>query len=259
MAKKIEDALRRGMQSVGKAVEKAIGKAQEAKESVAGAAGAAGPVTLEAVLSVPKVKELLRLAVEKMVPTMLPALSDRRALELGDGVGRYAPRMKDHGAKLVVATEIGAGGGGSVVDPVHRIFMVRAAIYRLPFEDNVFDFGVANLLTPYQGNVLQALKEISRVMVPGGTVVISDFHPYGAYAKRGAARVRPAESSFRGVADYYKAARLAGLRVVDLREAHVDEAVRAAFVSDEEKQAYRALRDSPLVLCLVAKKGLAEV
>lgn len=265
MAKrKLEELLRKGMTSVGQAVEKAIGKAQEARDSVATTAANVGgggkSVTLETAMSVQKVKEILRTSVERLVPTLLPTLADRRAVEIGDGVGRYAPSLKEHGARLVVATEIGASGfAARIADPVNRMYMIRAAIHRLPFSDNAFDFGIANLLTPYQGNVLQALKELARVLAPGGSFIITEFHPFGAYAKRGAMRVRPTDSSFRGVGDYYKAARLAGLRVTDVRECFVDETVRAAFQTPEEKDAYRSLRDSPLILCLVVKKGTSEV
>jgi SAM-dependent methyltransferase len=264
MAKKVEDALRKGMSSVGRVVERAIGKAQEAKKSVVPKPGARMSNkkivdSLETRLTVPKVRDVLRLAVERLVPTLLPTLTDRRALEVGESVGRFAPSMKEHGAGLVVATQIGAGDTGErVVDPVSRLYEIRAAIHRLPFLDNAFDFGVANLLTPYQGNILQALKELSRVMAAGGTLILTDFHPFGPYAKRGSVRVRPAESSFRGVADYYKAARLAGLRVADVFECFIDETVRSAFQTPEEKTIYRDFRDAPLVLCLVAKKGVSE-
>ncbi len=265
MAKKrLEEIIRKGMTSVGHAVEKAIGKAQEARQSVATTAANVGGgtkhATLETSISLQKVKEILRASVERLVPTLFPPLADRRALEVADGVGGYAPSMKEHGARLVVTTEIGASGFTMrVADPVSRTYMTRAAIHRLPFIDNAFDFVVANLLTPYQGNVLQALKELARVLTSGGTMVLSDFHPFGAYAKRGSLRVRPTDAAFRGVGDYYKAARLAGLRVVDVRECFIDETVRAAFQTPEEKEAYRNLRDTPLVLCLVVKKGAGEV
>ncbi|MBI2343981.1 MAG: class I SAM-dependent methyltransferase [Deltaproteobacteria bacterium] len=263
--KRIEEVLRRGMASVGYVVEKAIGKAQEARKTVVPSTGAvrkhaATGDVLEVRLAMPKVKDLLQTSVERLVPTVFPALSGRRALEIGEGAGRYAPSLKDHGAQLVVATEIGAGGieNTHATESVNRLYLVRAAIHRLPFADSVFDFVVANLVTPYQGNFLQALKELSRVMAPGGTLLVTDFHPFGAYARRGTARIRPTESSFRGMADYYKAARLAGLRVADLREGFIDETVRAVFQTQEEKETYRDFRDTPLILCLIARKGVSE-
>ncbi|MBI4237744.1 MAG: methyltransferase domain-containing protein [Deltaproteobacteria bacterium] len=254
--KKIEQLLRRGMQAVGQVVEKAIGKAAAAKQTVvSNTVGAGMPLTIESQLPVPKVREVLRLAAERVVHSIIPALSERRVLELADGVGQHAGTLRDHGARLVVATEIGAANSVVTTDAVSRQYLVRAWVHRLPFRDGAFDFAIANLLTPYQGDFLRALKEIGRVVTAGGTVVLADFHPFGAFARRGAARVRPSESTFRGVADYYKAARLAGVRVTDVREAFLDEGLRSAFVTVEEKQAYRALRDMPLVLCLVAKKG----
>ncbi len=243
---------------MGEVVEKAIGKAQAAKKTVVTGATGHAPDTIEAHLPIAKVKEVLRMAVERMVPTLLPTLADRRSLEIGDGVGRYAPRLKEHGSRLVIAAEIGAGDAEIIPDAVGRVFLVRTALHRLPFEDQLFDFAVANLLTPYQGDVARALKEIGRVLAPGASLIITDFHPFGSYARRGTARVRPTESAFRGLGDYYKVARLAGLRITDVRESFLDETVRAAFVTPEEKQAYRALRDTPLVLCVLAKKS-AEV
>lgn len=256
---RLESYLRRGMQAMGHVVERAIGKAQEAKKTVVTAAasggGGGGGSTIESNLNVPKVKELLRLATDRLIPSLIPALAERRVFEVADGVGHYMSTMKEHGAGCLVATEIGAGGTVHV-DAMRQLFQVRAALHRMPFADGIFDFGIANLLTSYQGDVLRALKELSRILAAGGTVIIADFHPFGPYAKRGAARVRPTESAFRGVADYYKAARLAGLKVVDVREVFIDEGLRPAFVTPEEKCAYRALRDAPLVLAMIARKGM---
>lgn len=258
--KKLEDLLRKGMQAVGGVVEKAIGKAQAAKQTVShSAVGAGTPATLELALPVAKVKDLLRQTAERMISGLIPALPERRALELGDGVGHHAPSLREHGAKMVVAAEIGGGTPNVSPDAVGKLYVLRAWVHRLPFRDHAFDFAVANLLTSYQGDLFRALKEIARVLAPGGTAVFTDFHPFGAFAKRGNARVRPADTPMRGIADYYKGARLAGLRVQDVREAFIDESIRPAFVSAEEKQAYRSLRDTPLVLGLVVKKGVEGV
>lgn len=257
---RLESYLRRGMQAMGQVVERAIGKAQEAKQTVVTAAassggGGGGGSTIEANLSVPKVKELLRLAADRLIPSLIPALAERRVFEVADGVGHYMSTMKEHGAACLIATEIGAGTAVHV-DAMRQQFQVRAVLHRMPFADGIFDFGIANLLTSYQGDILRALKELSRILTAGGTVIVADFHPFGPYAKRGTARVRPTDSAFRGVADYYKAARLAGLKIADVREVFLDEGLRPAFVTPDEKRAYRTLRDVPLVLAMVARKGM---
>lgn len=255
---KLEDLLRKGMQAVGSAVEKAIGKAQEAKQTIAPQSVAGAAVTIEGQLPAPKIRELLRAAADRLVAQLMPALADRRTIEIGDGVGKSAQLLKEHGARMVVATEIGAGGGQSITDALTRMYMVRAGLGRLPFADASFDFAVANLITTYQGDVSKAVKEIARVLTPGAGLILLDFHPFGPYAKRGAVRVRPTDTGLRGVADLFTVARVAHLKITDVREVFVDESVRAAFATTEEKQAYRALRDEPLIIAYTARKGVPE-
>lgn len=255
---KLENLLRKGMQAVGSAVEKAIGKAQEAKQSVGPPAIAGAPVTVESQLPIPKIKELLKVSADRVITQLLPALADRRTVEIGDGVGKYALMLKEHGARMVVATEIGAGGGQAVSDALTRLYMVRAGLGRLPFADGCFDFAVANMLTSYQGDLGKALKEMARVLTPGAGLILVDFHPFGPFAKRGAVRMRPTDASLRGIADLYKVARLSHLKITDVREIFIDETLRASFATNDEKQAYRTLRDQPLVIAYFARKGVPE-
>ncbi len=255
MSKKIEDMLRKGMQSMGQVVERAIGKAQATRKVVSEKPRrVASPRTLESVLSIQKVKDLLKIAAERLIPTQIPTLADRRVFEVGDGVGSFSPTLKDRGAKMVVAVEIGGSGFAIAADHVDRQYLVRSSVSRLPFRNGMFDYGVANLLTPYQGDFLHTLKELSRILAPGGTLIATDFHPFGAYARRGSLRIKPSEATMRGLADYYKAARLAGLQLVDIRESFLDETVRSLFETVEEKQIYRILRETPLILCMITRK-----
>ncbi|MBI4365369.1 MAG: class I SAM-dependent methyltransferase [Deltaproteobacteria bacterium] len=257
MANKMEQFLKKGMQGVGQIVEKAIGKAAAAKASVATGAGIAAPV-LETQLGIPKVKELLTLATDRLVPSLLPNLAGRAVVEIADGVGKFAPMLKEKGAKVVASLEIGLGAPVGSSDVTRQVYVVRGSLRRLPFADHFFEFGFANMATPQQGDFLRAIKEIARVLAPGGNLLVTDYHPFGAFAKRGGARIKPAESTLKGMGDYFKIARLVGLHVQDIRETFIDETTRAAFTTPEEKTAYRALKESPLMICLVLQKGAAH-
>ncbi|MBI2346462.1 MAG: class I SAM-dependent methyltransferase [Deltaproteobacteria bacterium] len=257
MARRVEDLLRRGMRGVGTLVEKAIGTAQQARATVAAGSAAPAPPALETLLGLPKLRELLQLAADRLVPPLLPNLAGRAVLEVGEGTGRFTLACKEHGAQIVAAFELGAAFTSPLVDMTRRMYVVRGSVRRLPFRDDRFDFGIANLATSQQGDLLRALKEVSRVIQPEGTVVLIDFHPFGWYARRGATRIKPVESTLRGTGDYFKAARLAGLQLCDLREAFIDETMRAAFATPEEKVAYRTVKESPLLLCCVLRKGAA--
>jgi len=87
--------------------------------------------------------------------------------------------------------------------------------------------------------------------------VFIDYHPYGLYAKKGPNRLRSVESSIRGAEDYYRICRAAGLRVVDLREAFVDENLRSYF-GDDQISAYRSMKGSPLTIYLFFYKPRAR-
>lgn len=250
--------MRQGMQSVGQLVEKAIGKAQKAKATVVAGSGAPVTMTLETLFGIPKLKELLTLSANRLIPPFVPALAERAVLEIAEGTGKFAPLLKEHGAKVVAALELGGGLPPAITDSTRQLYVIRANLRRLPFADNHFYFCIANLATPQQGDLLRSLKEISRVMVPGGHIIVTDFHPFGAYAKRGSTRLKPMESTLRGIGDYFKVARMAGLQVVDLREAFIDETMRAIFTTPEEKNAYRTLKENPVMACLIARKGVID-
>lgn len=255
MAKKMEEVLRRGMEGVGKFVEKAIGKAAAAKATVVATGTPAQAVAFETQFGIPKLRELLQLAAERLIPPLLPTLANRAVVEVGDGTGRFALACKEHGAKLVAALEIGGGAPPTIADATRQLYVIRGSLRRLPFADDFFDFGIANLATAQQGDLLRSLKEISRVLAPDAELLMIDFHPFGCYAKRGSSRIKPVESTLRGMGDYYKVARLAGLRVQDIRESFLDETMRAAFATPDEKVAYRTLKESPLMVCLQLRKG----
>jgi SAM-dependent methyltransferase len=50
----------------------------------------------------------------------------------------------------------------------------------LPFADGSFDLVVSGLMVGHVRDLLGLLREVARVMRPGGVVVYSDLHPDGA-------------------------------------------------------------------------------
>ena len=52
----------------------------------------------------------------------------------------------------------------------------------LPFPDNKFDRIVSNLVLGYISDPLAALKELYRVLAPGGRMVISNLKPHGDFS-----------------------------------------------------------------------------
>lgn len=257
MNPKVENALKKGMVTLGHAVESIIGRAKRARVSVAPTHGVQPILALESQLPMLKIKELIFVSVDRIIKPLIPNLIDKSALEVAEGQMRFGPLMKEKGAAISIHVDIGGSAGSYPKDSkVQGIYKITASPKSIPFEDCFFDFVVANLATSQQGDLVRSVKEIGRLITPGGQAVIVDFHPFGMFAKRGSVRLRSMESIVRGVEDYYKICKAAGFTLNYMREAFLDETVRASFVSPEEKSSFRSIKDTPfLIFLMVSKKG----
>jgi SAM-dependent methyltransferase len=253
--KKWEEGLRAGVVKVGNLVEGLLGRAEEWSSSIKSSSGSAQPLlSLEGQVPLPKLKELINISVDRVVASSVPALVDRTSAEIREGASTLAAIFRERGASVAAHVDIG-GGGGSYGRAEAGVASVRCHPHRLPFEDSFFDFAVGHFANQYQGDLVKDVRELSRVTALSGEAVIVDFHPFGMFARKGTTRLRPLESTARGVEDHYKLCRSAGFRVVNVREAFIDENMRPFFVTDGEKQAFRMVKESPLLIFLFVKKG----
>jgi SAM-dependent methyltransferase len=248
MARGLENTLRSVMNSIGHLIERVIGHAQKAKVQVGVRGGVQPILSLESVLGTGKIKSLIDVSTERLALPMVPDLKGGSSLDVGEGPPQFLNSFVEKGSRIAVGFEIGGGSRGAQGD-ASKGYIVRGSATSIPFGGDFFDFVSARLATPFQGDILRVMKEIGRITAPGGQGVLIDYHPYGMYAKKGSNRLRSVESSIRGAEDYYRICRAAGLRVVDLREAFVDENMRSVF-GEEYIQAYRSVKGSPLVIYL---------
>lgn len=253
---KWEEYLKKGVFRVGTTIEQLIGKAEKLGTNIKGSSMSAQPVlSLEGQIQLPKLKEIISIASEKIIAPLIPSLIDKTALEVREGGGRFTKLFKERGASVSVHVDMGASAG-SYGRPEAGTSSIRSISSKMPFEDGFFDHIVALFANQYQGDILKGIKEFSRLLSITGEGVFSDFHPFGMFAKRGNLRLRPAESSVRGVEDYYKICRSAGLKVTGVRESFIDESLRSLFVTEDEKSSFRIVKDTPLVIYLFVKKGV---
>lgn len=252
MTKSFEHTMRRAMEALGHVVESVIGKAKQATVQVSTRGGVQPILSVESQLSASRIRDIIELSTQKVLSGILPDLKGKTALEVGEGPVSWAGKLLGAQANLVVGVEVGGGSVGRQGDS-SRGFVLRGQVARLPFEKDRFSYVLARLATQLQGDMMRALRELSRVMAPGAQGVLVDYHPFGLYAKRGASRVRPADSGIQRLEDYYRFCRQAGLRVVDVREAFVDEAARQ-FFREGEIGAYRNLKGTPILVFLFVYK-----
>lgn len=256
MSDSFEAFLKKLMEGAGRTIEKVIGEAHKAKVSVGTRSGIKPILSLESQFSQAKIREMINFTIERICVPALPDLKGLSTLEIGDGPSVLVPRFMAQQARVSIGFEIGGAQTIRQGDS-NRGYVTRGTPSSLPFDREFFEYIGARLATNLQGDVIKTIKEMGRVLAPGGQGFFADFHPFGLYAKKGADRLRAVESTIRGIEDYYKICRSAGLRIVDLREAFVDESFRSMFEGDEI-QAYRNVKGTPLVVFIFFFKPRAK-
>jgi SAM-dependent methyltransferase len=116
---------------------------------------------------------------EQIIPLVIAELGDaQRILDVGCGEGQISRRLAALGKhRLVVGLdpterhiEVARARGGNVD---YRVGVVDD----LPFADGTFDAVVACLVFEHVDNVDRAIREVSRVLEPGGTFLFLLNHP----------------------------------------------------------------------------------
>ena len=129
---------------------------------------------------------------------MLPASSYDRVLEIGSGTGFFLINLWQAGfVKEPHATDISPGMVQACGDNARRLgcdVRVRTAdAESLPFADGAFDLVVGHAFLHHLPDWEQALRDVHRVLAPGGAMFFAGEptrlgHTLAGYAKRTAAR-----------------------------------------------------------------------
>lgn len=108
---------------------------------------------------------------------LLPPLAARRVLDVGCGTGRTSARLADAGAEVVgfdASPEMLRRASARVPSAA---FLLADLGEPLPFGDGSFDLAVASLVMHYLRDWVAPLRELRRVLRPGGAFVLSTHHP----------------------------------------------------------------------------------
>ncbi|MFH1653343.1 MAG: methyltransferase domain-containing protein [Pseudomonadota bacterium] len=251
MEQKIKKILKRFVLTLGNFVESVIEKFKKMKISVGKKSGLQPILSLESQLPDETILKIINDGAKRVLIEALPKMQGITTLEVADGGALVSEKLMQQGAKLALFCEIGnvAGEQGDIGTGLK----VKGGIANLPFNNAFFDYFVANLATPRQGDLNRGMKEFSRVLTPGGQGVIVDFHPYSMFAKEGSQRMRSIKTTINGIEDYYKLIKSTGLRVVNIRELFIDDKVRSFFAPDAI-EAYRNLKGSPFLVFVYVYK-----
>ena len=111
----------------------------------------------------------------------LPALSDGRVLDMATGTGAVALKLATRPGGRVVGADITrpmlvqANGRAARAGLRHRLELVECSAEAAPFADGAFDAVIFTYLLRYVADVPSTVRELARVLKPGGTMLALDF------------------------------------------------------------------------------------
>jgi ubiquinone/menaquinone biosynthesis C-methylase UbiE len=189
---------------------------------------------------------------EPVVWSLVDALPPGRALDAACGTGRHAARLVELGWD-VLGIDITPEMLSRAAAAIPQARFSQADLREVPTEDEWFDLVVCGLALAHLADLDGAVAQLARVLKPGGRLVASAIHPFqvhlgwhASFADAGGQRGFIREHTHTH-ADYLRAFRSAGLRVLDCAEptltAEQASAKRRAFrhIPDATAAAYAGL------------------
>lgn len=194
---------------------------------------------------------LMEIEEQAMLSLLPDDLRDKVCLDLACGSGRYLRLLQNRQVKQVFGVDYSADMLAQAINSpfaIRHSLLARSAFLSLPFATATFDLITCGLAVGHEKNLGQTLAEISRVLRQGGTVIYSDFHPFGTLAgwQRSFTAANGAtfqlEHYLHLYGDHHRACQSAGLIITALLEPAGGEHAPAGF------------QELPVVLVIQATK-----
>lgn len=185
---------------------------------------------------------------QQAVLELLPEVIGKRVLDLACGSGRYLKLLRERGAASVVGLDLSPEMLRRARTLIRHL--VQADLRLLPFPPSTFHLIVCGLAVGHVQDLAGALAEMSRVLIPGGIALYSDFHPFGRLAgwkrtfRAAGGRAYAVQHHFHFYADHHAACCAAGLEIEAVREPLID--------------VQHAWRGCPAVLVIRARKIVTD-
>ncbi|MBL8155990.1 MAG: class I SAM-dependent methyltransferase [Anaerolineae bacterium] len=168
----------------------------------------------------PVAHNILMQTEETAMLALMPPLAGQRILDLGSGSGRYARIAQTAGA----ASVLGLDNSPAMLHHNRFAVCVQSSMDALPLASQSVDGVVCGLAVGHIPALTACYAEISRVLVPGGWALVSDFHPF-AFLSGGRRTFQAADGQTYAIEhylhlyeDHHRAAHLASLTIEAIAE-----------------------------------------
>jgi SAM-dependent methyltransferase len=120
-----------------------------------------------------------------LVLDLAGSLAGRRVLDVGCGDATYAVAVANKGAVVTAVdrSDRMLEAARSRASEAHvDVRLVRADASRLPFDDQAFDVVLAVTVLCFVDHAARAVEEATRVLAPGGRLVLADLNRWSTWA-----------------------------------------------------------------------------
>ena len=182
---------------------------------------------------------------ERALLPWIARLHPRRAFDVGCGTGRWTSRLSAIGVDASLAMLAVAAEKRGL-----RSRLAAADATSLPIANGAADLVLCALTLGHIRDQTAAMREFARILAPGGTLLLTDFHP--AAAALGWRRTFRRDGQVYELENYtYTVDQLraaADLELVECAEATIGEPERTLFVAAGRPELYEAACRTPAVL-----------
>ena len=188
-------------------------------------------------------------------------LADKVLVDIGCGTGRHWQELYAGGLKKITGFDVSE----KMLEQVAKKFP-QAESYRLVtnklynLKDNSCDIVISTLAIAHIKNVAEALAEWSRILKPGGHIIITDNHPT-ALAK-GADRTFKHNDKKIAIINYVhpveniiKIASALNLTIAKRIEKNIDDSVRLYYEKQQAIAVFEKWKNTPIIYGILLKKA----
>jgi malonyl-CoA O-methyltransferase len=204
-----------------------------------------------------------------LVPLLESAhLAGKNVIDFGCGTGRHLFRCCGRSASSIVGVDFSHEMLTRALDkslPTEQIILLESSLEFLPFRDAQFDIGISTLVLSHCPKLSVPLAEMARVMRPGATLLVSDWHPendrrgwkriFDAPSADGT-RARYAAKSYRhSLQEYRNQFANKGFVVEQIHEPVIDNSMEPIFRRTNMMHVFDQYFGCPIVVVFELRKG----